>query len=128
MAEQKAQPKATSTASESSKSGNVQIFNHTSRMLSVGLRINAGDAKNVRIKLVSFLPGNNTVDAALWADCKKSKQVQLWMSRITHVDRVGRPFKTRFLEEGLHDEDFASEAADLGVRMQEISEAKRGKA
>lgn len=96
-------------------------------MLAVGLRVPNQDSRstNIRIRRVEFLPGNNKVDAETWSKCKESRHVQRWLSRLTHLDRVGRPHKMQLLEEGLYDPEFASEAKLLGDRMHELRNMPR---
>jgi hypothetical protein len=122
MSEQRAQSKP---GSESAKAGTVNVCNMSTAMLSVALRSPKSTAINVEHIVVDLMPGNNTVDATLWEECKKAETVQHWLSNLVRLDRVGKPHKTKWLEEGVVDPDATSTTRDLGRRMEELTRAKR---
>ena len=119
---------AKETNRESSKAGTINICNTTDSLIDIGLRRhNREPGKGgPAVELVSLLPGNNTIDATKWAECKKLPRVQMFMSMIDTRDRSGRIHQAQSLIENHYDKKFASVTKDLAQRITDNSRARMG--
>ena len=114
-------------AIQTATSGTVNIFNTGTTQVAKGIRVHGGSKgdRGPQIRAVKFLPGNNKIDAADWAECKKSNVVQSWLSAVDRFDMNGNIVKGRTLIEDYVDDRYKSKSTDLATRMAAAQAVKR---
>ncbi len=113
-------------AKESSKAGKINVFNSTTRQRSIGVRRHSHEAgaRGPAVMRVRLLPGNNKIDAELWAICKEQKVVQNYLSEVDRIDFTGRVYPSKILVENYVDPKLKSTTSNLGQRITDTVRAR----
>lgn len=75
-------------------------------------------------KIVTFLPGNNSIDSEELKECEAHSLWHIHIDRHEHRGLTGKKYKGVQLEVGLHDPEFEVESKELGERMFQIKQKK----
>ncbi len=104
----------------------IPVFNHTNHMIDIGLSLRKAGTVGTgpEAKLVTFLPGNNSIDSRDLEKCQAHSLWHIHAKRQEHSGLTGKKFKGVELEVGLHDEEFEVESRQLGERMFQLKQKK----
>lgn len=106
----------------------VPVFNHTNHSIAIAISLRkagtVGPGSDARV--IKFLPANNSISKADLDLCEAHPLWHIHTKRIEQTGLVGKKFKGRQLEVGLHDEELEVEFKNLGEKMQKLHEARVG--
>lgn len=104
----------------------VPVFNHTNHMIDIGIALRKAGTVGTgpEAKLITFLPGNNSIDSEELKKCEAHSLWHIHIDRHEHRGLTGKKYKGVQLEVGLHDEEFEVESKELGERMFQLKQKK----
>ena len=106
----------------------VPVFNHTNHSIAIAISMRkAGTVgPGSDAKVIKFGPANNSISRADLDLCEAHPLWHIHTKRIEHTGLVGKKFKGKELEVGMHDEELAVEFEHLGEKMQKLHEKREG--
>lgn len=99
------------------------VFNHTNHMIDVGIALHT-KGPGLEAKLVTFLPGNNSIDSRDLELCQAHPLWGIHVDRHEHRGLTGKKYKGVQLQVGLHDKEFEVDSKELGERMFQLKQKK----
>ncbi len=116
-------PALTPTKPVDPKPTMVPVFNHTNHMIDIGIALRTA-GPGLEAKIVTFLPGNNSIDSRDLEKCQAHSLWHIHIDRHEHRGLTGKKYKGVQLQVGLHDEEFEVESKELGKRMHQLKQKK----
>jgi hypothetical protein len=97
----------------------VAVYNTTTRLISCTIPYPIPDSKVIRMRRVTYIPGNNSIPRADWEACLKNRVFKTHTKKAPIKNHAGKPEIRVALVEGRFDSAQAVEEAEFEDRLAE---------